>query len=229
MGHDRWRDELHLARQDAGQLAHLLRRGVPTDGLQLAGSAVLAVTPSEALADVVDELVGSLRARDWLGDVELAAALTNRAAGLPSALTPLAVQLDELAEAVDASGGAASYLDTETGMVWPSELIDLGQGPEDMDVDELIADDSGRWLPVVGQGSHRAYADMERFIAAVEPAALANELREAINEKKPFKAFLSVLERHQAQFTSWHRHRDDAQLGRARHWLADHGYEPTRP
>jgi hypothetical protein len=72
-----------------------------------------------------------------------------------------------------------------------------------------------------------AYGDMERFIATIESEPLSNRLRQAISGKAPFKTFLATLQRDDDQFTRWHRHRDDARLGRARHWLAEHGYTPT--
>jgi hypothetical protein len=81
---------------------------------------------------------------------------------------------------------------------------------------------------VGGDGSRRAYTDMKRFIAIVEPDALSVKLREAITGTPPFTAFLAVLQRHAQQFTSSHRHRGDARIGRARHWLAEHGLEPCR-
>ena len=37
---------------------------------------------------------------------------------------------------------------------------------------------------------------------------------------------MNTLERDPDQFTRWHRYRADAELGRARHWLAEHGYQP---
>jgi len=191
MGHDRWRNELHQGRQDTGRLADLLRRGVPTDDLQLAGSAVPAATPSTELGEVPSELAESLRTRGWLGDVELATALTDRATGRTSALVRLAVDLDKLASAIDVEAYAVAFIDTESGAVWPSKLIDLGQGPDGLDRDDLDTDDTGRWLSVEGQGSRRAYADMEHFIATVEPGALGDQLRDAINGRKPSKAFLS--------------------------------------
>lgn len=222
VSHDRWRDELHEARTDTGRLVALLSRGVPTNGLQLAGSALLAAGPSADFSDVIADLASSLRDRGCLGDVELATALTERAAGRPSSLTALAVDLDDLADLVDAQTSSESYIDLSSGVVWPGEIIDLGQGPDDLD-----PGDASRWLFVGGEGSQLAYADMERFIATVEPDALSAKLREAITGKHPFKAFLTVLQRHDEQFTSWHRHRDDARIGRARHWLAEHGFEPA--
>lgn len=223
MSHDRWRDVLYQARTDPDRLIALLSRGAPTDGLQLAGTAILAAGPTADFNEVISDLASRLHARGWQGDVELATALTERAAGRPSSLTALAVDLDDLAELVDAQPSSESYIDLETGAVWPGEIIDLGEGPDDLDPGDV-----SRWLFVRGNGSQRAYADMERFIATVKPDALGVKLREAITGKHPFKTFLNVLQRHDDQFTSWHRHRDDARIGRARHWPAEHGFEPCR-
>ncbi len=223
MSHDRWRDELHEARTDTGRLVALLSRGIPTDGLQLAGSAVLAAGPSADFSDVIADLASRLHDRRWMGDVELATTLKERAAGRTSSLTVLAVDLDDLADLVDSQPSSESYIDLSSGAVWPGEIIDLGQGPDDLD-----PGDASRWLFVRGEGSQLAYADMERFIATLEPDALSAKLREAINGKHPFKAFLQVLQRHDEQFTSWHRQRGDGRIGRARHWPAEHGFEPAR-
>ena len=223
MSHDRWRDELHQARTDPGRLVALLSRGAPTDGLQLAGTAILAAGPTADFDDVIADLASKLHDRGWQGDVELATVLTERAAGRPSSLTALGVDLGDLAELVDAQPSSESYIDLRSGAVWPGEIIDLGEGPDDLD-----PGDASRWLFVGGEGSQRAYADMERFISTVESDALGVKLLEAIAGKHPFKAFLNVLQRNDEQFTSWHRHRDDARIGRARHWLAEHGFEPGR-
>ena len=90
-----------------------------------------------------------------------------------------------------------------SGAVWPGELFDVGQGPEDFD-----PDGADRWLRVVGEGSRAAFGDMERFIASVEPEAFRVRLRHAISGKTPFKAFLAALQRDDDHFTIWHRHRD---------------------
>jgi hypothetical protein len=82
-------------------------------------------------------------------------------------------------------------------------------------------------LLVRGEGSTAAYGDMELFLATIESEPLGNRVRQAISGKAPFKTFLATLQRDDDQFTRWHRHRDDARLGRARHWLAEHGYTPT--
>ncbi len=223
MSHDRWRDQLHETRANTSSLSAFLEHGVPENGLQIAGSATLATPPSTDLTQGTTAIAAALRERGWVGDAELAEALNDHAQQRTSELVPIAVDLDDLAEAIDQSAGSESYIDVESGAVWPSELLDLGQGPDDFDPDH-----ADRWLLTVGEGSMAAYGDMERFIAAVELEALRVRLRQAISGKAPFKAFLAALQRDDDQFTNWHRHRDDARLGRARHWLAEHGYTTTR-
>ena len=219
VSHDRWRDQLHDAGADAVRLAALFRSGIPSDGLQLAGSAVLATEPSSDLTAVVGDLVAALGQRGWIGDTELAVALIDYAEQRASELIQIGVDLDDLADVIDQPPSSESYIDLESGVVWPGELFDLDQGPDD-----FVTDDTGRWLLVRGEGSTAAYGDMERFIATVESEALSARLRQAISRKAPFKTFLATLQRDDDQFTSWHRHRDDARMGRARHWLAEHGY-----
>jgi Uncharacterised protein family (UPF0158) len=223
VSHDRWRDQLHDAGADAARLVALLEQGIPADGLQVAGSAILATTPSSELAAVVGHLVAGLGERGWIGDAELAGALIDHAQQREEELVRIAVDLDDLADVIDQPSSSESYIDLACGVVWPGELLDFDQGPDDFD-----PDDAGRWLLVCGEGSTAAYRGMERFIETVEPDALSNRLRQAISGKAPFKTFLATLQRHEAQFTSWHRHRDDARMGRARHWLAEHGYTSTR-
>lgn len=87
MSHDRWRDQLHEARANASSLAAFFEHGVPENGLQIAGSAILATTPSTDLTEVTASVMAALVARGWVGDTELAEALmvhtaaTNEGAG----------------------------------------------------------------------------------------------------------------------------------------------------
>ena len=131
--------------------------------------------------------------------------------------------LDELGEALNQSPASVSYIDLAEATVWPGELFDVEQGPEDFD-----ADDSDRWLPVVGAGSRAAYAVMERFIATIDSPGVASRLQAEINGSGAFRRFQAEISRHDDEYTRWHRFRDDASLGRARAWLADHGYRSTR-
>ncbi len=69
---------------------------------------------------------------------------------------------------------------------------------------------------------------MERFIDTIDNPGLASRLRDAISRPKGFRRFKTELGRHDDEYTRWHRFRDDARLGRARAWLAEHGYRSAR-
>ncbi|MCU1388299.1 MAG: hypothetical protein JWL72_1637, partial [Ilumatobacteraceae bacterium] len=136
-------------------------------------------------------MIDSLSRRDWSGDPELIAELVHVRDGTTSELVVLAVDLDELGEALDQSPASVSYVDLAGATVWPDEMFDVDQGPEDFD-----ADDSDRWLPVVGAGSRAAYAVVERFIATIDRPGLASRLQAEINGSGAFRRFQAELSRH---------------------------------
>ena len=215
--------QLRVAGNDASGVASVLAVGVPDDGLQHAGQAVLRCSSSTGLIAVVASLIESLSQRDWFGDPELIAELMHVRDGTTSELMVLAVDLEEIGEALDQSPASVSYIDLADGTLWPGELFDIDQGPEDFD-----ADDWDRWLPVVGDGSRIAYEVMKRFIATIDTPGLAAQLQAEINGSGAFRRFQAVLSRHQDEYTRWHRFRDDDRLGRARACIAEHGYRSTR-
>ncbi len=222
MSRDAWLTQLRVAANDPLAVVRLLVDGVPPDGLQVAGQAVLRCSPSPDLVAIAVTLAGSLSERAWIGDTELVIELNQFGKGTASVLSLLAVELDELGDAIDQSPASVSYVDLMSGVVWPAELFDIGQEPDDFD-----ADDSNRWLPVVGAGSRAAYAVLERFVATVENPGLAARLRDAISGPKAFRRFQMELGRHDDEYTRWHRFRDDARVGHARAWLAERGYRTT--
>lgn len=223
MSRDARLTQLRVAGKDVSAIETLLAAGVPDDGLQHAGQAVLRCASSTRLIATAATLVESLSRRNWSGDSELIVELENVRGGTTSELSLLAVDLDDVGEALDQSPASASYVDLANGMLWPAELFDVGQGPEDFD-----ADDSDRWLPVVGAGSKFAFGVMERFISTIDSPGLASRLLAEINGSGAFRRFQAELSRHDDEYTRWHRFRDDARLGHARALLADRGYRSTR-
>jgi hypothetical protein len=113
----------------------------------MAGQAVLRCSPSPDLISISATLDGLLSKRAWVGDAELIVELGHVRNGTTSALSLLQVELDDLGDAIDQSPASVSYVDLTSGVVWPAELFEVGQEPDDFD-----ADDSNRWLPVVGAG-----------------------------------------------------------------------------
>jgi len=220
---DPWLSQLRVAGSDPSAVERVLAGGVPDDGLQHAGQAVIRCTTSTELISTATTLIGSLSQRNWSGDPELIAELEHVRDATTSELSLLAADLDEIGEALDQSPASVSYLDLATATLWPVEILDVDQGPEDFD-----PDDSERWLPIAGAGSQPAYAVMERFIATIDSPDLASQLRAEINGSGAFRRFQAELSRHDDHYTRWHRFSDDARLGRARAWLADHGYRSAR-
>ena len=163
------------------------------------GQAVLRCAPSAALIKPAATLASSLSRRGWPGDAELVAELEHVRDGTNSELSLLPVELDDLGDALDQSPASVSYIDLTNGVVWPGELFDVGQGPEGFD-----ADDSTRWLSVVGVGSKAAYAVMARFIDTIENPGLASRLRDAISGPKAFRGFSAELSRHELDIPIQH-------------------------
>ena len=127
----------------------------------------------------------------------------------PSSLQPLPVELADLGEALSEQAGTENYLDLHTGTVWLHTMTDFGVA-DDLDID--FSDDT-RWLFVLGEGSHEAYRDLQRFIGTVDDDDLAAQLAVAIEGRGTFGRFRSALERDPAEFTRWHRFDADAWLG----------------
>ena len=192
MSHDQWLDELRNAR-DARAVERVLSRGLPDDGLQHAGDAVLhsfRAGPDPELDAVITALVEALAQRGWDGDAELSDALLVMTGRQPSKLRLLAVELDELGEALSEADGTANFLDLHNGQVWLHTMTEFGVA-DDLDVD---FEDETRWLFVCGEGSHEAYRDLQRFISSVIDDDLAGRLRDAIEGRGTFRRFRSTLE-----------------------------------
>ena len=224
MSRDSWLQRLRVAGNDASAVEKLLLTdGLPDDGLQHAGQAVLRCSPTAGLIACAASLLEPLSRRGWTGDPELIAELDHARAGTMSELSLLPVDLDDLGAALDESPASESFIDLDNGTPWPGELFDIGQGPDDFD-----ADNSHRWLPVVGGGSKSAYGVMARFIPTIDSPGLASRLRDEISGSGAFRRFNAELRRHDDEYTRWHRFRDDARLGHARAWLADHGHRSIR-
>jgi hypothetical protein len=223
VGHDRWLDNLRAARTDPVALARLLFDELPADGLQHAGDAVLcasAAGPEPVLETIASAVIVALRERGWVGDRELADAIEHTAGRGTSQLAPLIVELDELADALSEAEGSEGFLDLRTGEVWTETVIEAIHNADDFDV--AVADQR---IAVYGAGSREPYRDMEQFIATIDDPDLAGRLRDAIDGRGAFRRFPAVLEHAPEEFTRWHRYRDEARLGRARAWLAEHGYQ----
>jgi hypothetical protein len=161
-----------------------------------------------------------LGARGWEGDEDLASQLEGVLGRGPALmLRPLKIDLEDLSGLLEGDplwGGGR--IDLDTGECWPAQ-VDVEGEDED--------NDAGRWLRVPCEGSRDGYRDMELFIATVADPGLADRLEIAIAGRGAFRRFKDVLARSEAEYSRYHRFAQERQRGRARAWLAAHGYRPA--
>jgi hypothetical protein len=228
--HDLWWRDLRVAvgARDADRIVSVLTDDLPSDGLQLAGDALLVAMVLDAsdATGLARRCAGALAERSWAGDAELVVAL-GAATGDDSSgpLVSLPVDLEELADVIDgAPGEGEGYLDRVTGDVWPAAVVAYNTDTLD---DEMDFDDRDRWLVIVPEGSQAAYRDMTSFIDTLADPNMIERLERAIHGRGAFGRFRDTLSAAPAEFTRWHRFSADRQRGRARAWLAQHGYQPA--
>lgn len=201
----------------------------PADSLQLIGDGLLTAV-AQGISDapaLARRCLSALEERRWDGDHELAEAL---AAALGDGPTPmlrrLPVDLEELAATLEGDpvhGGGR--IDLRTGEVWPEPAIEYADDADGIDEDE----DDDRWLWVPSEGSRAGYQDMELFIDDIDDTDFAGALARAITGHGAFRRFKDQLSQRPELMARWHAFSNDRQLGRARNWLAAHGYTPVRP
>jgi hypothetical protein len=119
----------------------------------------------------------------------------------------------------DQRGG---YLDLTSGTVWPAELVDDGQ-VEGLEPFEDA--DPELWLDVPREGSRDAYRDMADFTAELSDQRVRLDLATALEGMGAFRRFQDALNRHEAYRVRWRVFSTERRSGRARAWLADHGYD----
>lgn len=231
-------DDAALIRLRTGDVSVLGERRPLRPVLQQAGQALLetAVADRERLAR---ESVRELRERDWAGDEVLAWELTMALGdpadptdfGLVQVLISGPVDLGDLVGALDGDplqGDGA--VDLKTGDVYHPGTLEYDR-PAEMD-EESDDFDPDRWL-FFHPDSRDGYRDMVDFTTGLEDEAerLATGLWRALEGRGAFRRFRDVLhEAHPSYRARWHLFSTEREMGRARDWLASHGYrsDPAR-
>lgn len=203
----------------------------PWDGrLQLVGDAlIMAVERREPGAEeLARRCAEAARGRGWDGDEELAEGLDRAVAGGTDPLNPLPVDLELLSDVLEQGlGEDPGRLDITTGEVWPATAIEYALDAETDDVARLA--EPGRWLIVDPDGPDEAYRDMVLFVTTVSEPDPAGVLGGALEGKGAFRRFRNQLGRYPELEQRWYALSDERRRGRARAWLAEHGYRPTSP
>lgn len=203
-----------LAAEDRLPLWQLIGDGMATALAQrVDGAATLAADCGSAL-----------RARGWIGDIELAEQLDGLAGTGPMPLLrPLPVDLEMLSEILEGdpltTGGA---LDLRTGEVWPRSAIEYAvEDGADVDAPDFEDEDSFRWAD---GDSRDGYCDMVEFIDTIADARLAERLHDAIHGRGSFRRFADTLRRtSEHELSRWFEWAGERKRGRARAWLTDLG------
>jgi hypothetical protein len=199
----------------------VLSRVEPADCLQFAGDGLVIALGRQApgAREQAQDWVGRLRERGWDGDDELADQIEARlGSGAAPMLRPLPVDLEELSSVLEgdpANGGGR--IDLRTGEVWPDFVFENLE----IDIDEK---DDDHWLAVRCEGSRAGYRDMQRFVDTLPDPEQRDRLDRALRGRGAFRRFKDVLAGWPDDVTRWHSFSDERQRGRARAWLADHGY-----
>ncbi len=213
-------------RGDGAGVVAALASEVPMSALQLTGDGLLAALAQhvDGAADLASVAGAALRERYWEGDQDLADQL-DAALGIAPAplLRPLPVDLDELSSAMEGdpmlTGGR---LDLHTGEVFhETPMFDSY-----LDDEEDEDDDPDRWLVIHSDGSGPGYDDMVAFLDTIEDEAIAQRLADRLHGRGVFRRFKESLAGI-GELERFHRFADERSQGRARAWLAGHGYRPS--
>lgn len=196
--------------------------------LQQAGTAVLkglGFTHSPGPADLARRCAAGLRERDWPGDELLADELERalRSKTGESELLPTPIDLESLVEALgsDPTEGAGAF-DPLTGDVLSAVVMSSG-GFEDEDIDE----DPEVQRIEISPDSQGAYLDMVLFADTVTDLRLRERLQWALDGRGAFRRFKDAIHNADEDTLSvWTIFSEERALGRARLWLAEHGYRP---
>ncbi|REE98528.1 UPF0158 family protein [Thermomonospora umbrina] len=229
---ERLRAAVH--RRDGAEGVRLLAEYPPGPVLQYAGDVLVAALGAGVpeAGPLARQCLEALTARALPGDAELADDLAA-ALGLrpPPEGHAVPVDLGELGSELDA--------EPEGEMEGEVYVVDLRHG-DVLSVGELNGEDTGevepafdesderydaaRWLPFWPDRAN-AERDMADFAAAVADEALRPALAAALAGRWPYRRFLEAI-RDTPDDTRWLLFREERRRGRARAWLAAHGYRP---
>lgn len=216
-----------VKRGDGPDVLAVLHRRDPLVVAHLAGAGLLLALDDQ-LADAGNparQLADELRDRMLSGDEELADQLdAARGVGDGPDLRAIPVDLEELSMHLEGDGMDEGWrVQVETGDWWPENPLGMTgeEPPEDWD-------DPDRWLHVHAIGSREGWADMRDFIRGLDDPDVADRLDRAIHGRGAFRRFKDVLFDHDHVRAEWFRFSHERQRGRARAWLAMHGFRPAR-
>ena len=123
-----------------------------------------------------------------------------------------------------------AFLDLRTGEVRYHERFPFSSGQEDLggredELDEDLAESELERIEPLN--SSLEYGWMEEFADAVTDARLREQLRRALQGRRPFRRFKDALTASPVERERWFRLHGERVLDAMRDWLAEHDIEPT--
>lgn len=137
------------------------------------------------------------------------------------------VRIDEgwLLMALDSGDGMESwYLDRQTGEV--IRLSDFDELEEEEEIRESIHDDEeDRYLAIPSLSSHEGFRIMEDFAASQKDERVRGVLMDALDRRRPFRAFKDALLGLGEVREQWFKYHEDRLREHARDWLRVEGVD----
>jgi uncharacterized protein YciI len=231
---DGWDTESFNTMNNGREVLSLLAARDVEPVLQHAGQSLLAELASNGAvaAPYARRCIQHLQQRLWEGDEQLAAELRHALGeqvsageyGIPAwPLEAVPVNLSDLANQLDGDPNQGTgVVDLQTGAVWPPGITDYDP-PDELNEDSDDYDED-RWLYYRPE-SGESYRDMLRFTDHVTSEQLRLRLLDALDGRGAFRRFRDIVFNGPAEvLTHWQIFRQERELGRARAWLASHGY-----
>lgn len=140
----------------------------------------------------------------------------------------LKIDLEDLSLAFEtASELLRGFLDLQTGDVIMLVLSDDVAARRMLE--ELEADDSGRYVPIPALGTPESYREMMHFIETVQSKELRELLKVATSGRGAFRRFRDALLRYPDERLRWFDFKDGRLRERIADWLLQLGIEPEAP
>ncbi len=136
-------------------------------------------------------------------------------------MRPMTIDIDELAFALD-TPGIDHYLDLYSGKV----LLISAEAP-DPELDALLENEPERLLLIDPLSTTQSLGLMQDFLREVEEPHAYATLANALQSRKPFKAFKHSLMEYPELLQDWYRYQNERLREWALDWLEDNDIQPA--
>lgn len=114
-----------------------------------------------------------------------------------------------------------SMLHRETGEI--RMLYEEFDDAEEMEAE--VEANPEQYLEIPELDSRESFEFMEEFIEKLAPPTVAEVLRNALTQRKPFRKFRDAISDFPEELDAWYKFEEECQLNWAYQWLKTHGIE----